>query len=127
MGQQCFYCAGQLDGSPAPEHILPASIRAELTTNRVCTPCNRWAGEEIDQPWLGEVHVREARQRWQVPDRRGNPPPPVSYKGKLEDGGEAIVRMVGEQVQIRRLPNKVEHGESITLIGYDQNGYEKSS
>lgn len=125
MRQQCFYCAEQLDQSPEPEHILPASIRAELTTHRVCTRCNRWAGKEIDQPWLGEVHVREARQRWQVPDRQGNPPPAVSYKGKLQDGGEAIVKVIGDQVQIRRRPNRIDHGESITLTGYSQEEYEK--
>jgi hypothetical protein len=108
-----------------PEHILPASIRAELITHRVCTPCNRWAGEEIDQPWLSEVHVKNARQRWQIPDRRGNPAPSVSYPGKLGDGGEALVRIIGEQVNIRRLPSKVDHGDSITLTGYDQKEYEK--
>jgi hypothetical protein len=49
----------------------------------------------------------------------------VSYEGKLEDGDEAIVKMVGEQIQIRRRPGKANHGESITLTGYDQQGYEK--
>lgn len=98
----------------------------ELITRRVCTVCNHWAGAEVDQPWLDEVHVLEARQRWQVPNRRGGPPPSVSYRGKLEDGAEALITLIGQEIQIRRLPNWVDVGDSIILTNYDQIGYEKA-
>jgi hypothetical protein len=123
---RCFYCANALDASPEPEHVLPAAINADLTTRRVCTPCNHWAGTEVDHPWLGSHLVRECRHRWNVPDRYGRTVPEIAYKGKLNDGDDALVTIDGSDVRIRRIPKQVEDGQSITFTGYDQTEFDRA-
>lgn len=123
---RCFYCADELDGVPEPEHILPAAINAGLTTRRVCTPCNHWAGTEVDRPWLETAGVREARLRWKVPDRWGGTVSKIVYKGALPDGDAALIVLTDDNVEIRRRPQAVDNGDTITLTGYNQPEYAKA-
>ncbi|MGH3514264.1 MAG: hypothetical protein ACRDQV_18530 [Pseudonocardiaceae bacterium] len=114
---RCFYCAAELDGVPVLEHVLPATINTGLTTRRVCNPCNRWAGGEVDQPWLETAEVREARLRWKVPDRRGKTISKIVYERALSDGDAALIVLSDDKVEIRRRPQAVDNGDTITPAG----------
>lgn len=68
-----MYClTTELTGAEKPEHVVPASIGASLTVMTACDACNEWAGREIDQPFLDDLLLREARSQADQRDpRRG--------------------------------------------------------
>jgi HNH endonuclease len=43
---RCFFCLEENDRSI--EHVFPAAIGGTLKTNRVCTACNSFLGQEVD-------------------------------------------------------------------------------
>jgi hypothetical protein len=106
-GKRCFYCGGPLTGHERPEHIIPAAIGAELVTHRVCDACNTRAGEEVDQPWLGDPHVLPLRMMHTVLDRRDQPVRPRPVRATLDDGRVALVAEHGTHFEIRPLPRVI--------------------
>jgi hypothetical protein len=118
---RCFYCSAPFSGTSPPEHVLPAAINADLVTGRVCGPCNRRAGVEVDQPWLNGYFVKEARVRHQIPDRRGNPPSRMSIpSGPAIGPPEAIVHLDGVSgtTTFMRVPKDEIEDDRITMRGY---------
>jgi hypothetical protein len=94
----------------------------------VCGPCNQRAGVEIDQPWLDDYLVREARVRHQVPDRRGNAPRRLSIESGPSGGPpRAIVDLDGVDgtTTIRRIPTDEVEGDRITMTGYSKEALDK--
>jgi hypothetical protein len=79
-GTLCAYCLDKvLTGSERPEHPLPAAIRASIRVSTACDPCNDWAGEHVDGPFLDDPFIRELRAAHDVrdprhPDRRVRSP-----------------------------------------------------
>lgn len=58
----CAYCLTTvLIGNEKPEHPIPASLGASLTVPTVCDLCNKWAGREIDQPFLADQLLQAQR------------------------------------------------------------------
>jgi hypothetical protein len=119
-GGLCFYCSGPLSGSEPPEHVLPAGLGVDLTTRRVCQPCNQRAGREVDQPWLSDYLVNEARVRLQVPDRRGNPPRNMTIPAVSGDGRDVFVHLDGTagSTRIELKPQYRSDGIHWTTSGY---------
>jgi HNH endonuclease len=99
---RCWYCGlALLQVDDPAEHVVPASLGAELTTDRVCAPCNKRAGLEIDQPFLSDWLVRMSRRRWDVRDTRrarGEPPPRPRDELTLRDGTRVKAREDGLEV-----------------------------
>lgn len=83
---------------------MSSAIGAELTTERVCTPCNRRAGREVDQPWLNDPHVRDSRILYDVRDRRGKRPQPRAVKTELEDARAVLLRDRAGVAEVQPIP-----------------------
>lgn len=87
-------------------------------TDKVCAPCNRRAGTEVDQPWQNWPLILELRNRYAVRDRDKNPPRPVRWTGDLTSGeGPAIVDIKGGEVNVRVLPTTHDEGAMQVYTG----------
>jgi len=47
--ESCLFCTGPLTGLRSKEHLIPAAIGGELTTDRVCVECNSVLGSTVDK------------------------------------------------------------------------------
>jgi len=121
---RCFYCAEPFDGAQDGEHILPAAIGSHLVTRRVCTPCNRRAGIEIDRPWLRHPEIVQLRAIYKIPDRRGRVRP-ASWQGELGGGKTAEISVEGETVRVVPRPSESFENGIWTVEGYDDAAAEK--
>lgn len=128
----CAYCAEPvLTGRERPEHALPAALRASIRVWTVCDPCNTWAGQGVDQPFLDDPFIRELRSRYDVrdprhPDRRIESPfahgftaegvhvaadetwEPRIVSGRIVDHEDGNVDIIaGDQAEADRLAERV--------------------
>lgn len=113
----CAYC-GQvaLTGDEDPEHAVPAAIGGRLTTTTVCVPCNRWAGREIDQPWLDDPFVLDCRFEHEIPDRRGRTVDSSPLlTGKTDDGRWVTMGRDGVPV-LRNAPVEIDEAAGVLRI-----------
>lgn len=71
VGTLCAYCAkNELTGFERPEHPLPAAIRSSIRVFTACDPCNEWAGEHVDRPFLDDAFITELRVTHDLRDPR---------------------------------------------------------
>lgn len=105
----CAYCGEPaLTGAEDPEHAVPAAVGGRFTTTMVCAPCNRWAGREIDQPWLDDPFVLDSRFEHEIPDRRGRTVDSSPLlTGRTEDGRWVTMGRDGTPV-LRNAPVEVD-------------------
>lgn len=92
--KRCWFCGKRhvRPGDP-PEHIIPAALGAELTTEAVACSCNERAGKEIDRPLVSDLFVAFNRVFYDIRDRRGNPPPNPPHRARLKDGTPVALDM----------------------------------
>lgn len=73
-GTICPYCGTTaLLGTERPEHAIPAALRAGMVVHTVCDDCNKWAGEQVDQPFLTDDFILLLRSEHDIRDPRGGP------------------------------------------------------
>lgn len=110
--KRCWFCGERhvRPGDP-PEHIVPAALGAELTTDAVAGVCNRRAGKEIDQPLVSDLFVAFNRIYYGIEDRHGNAPPNLVHRAALRDGTPAVVDMREKPWRVTVLPKVKEEGE----------------
>jgi len=113
----CAYCGeSTLTGVEDPEHAVPAAVGGRFTTATVCVPCNRWAGREIDQPWLDDPFVLDCRFEHEIADRRGRTVDASPLlTGKTEDGRWVTMGRDGAPV-LRNAPVEVDEAAGILRI-----------
>jgi hypothetical protein len=90
--RRCWFCGRRhVAADDPPEHIIPAALGAELTTDAVAEECNRRAGKEIDRPLVEDPFIAFNRVFYDVRDRRGGRPPNPARNATLADGSPAIL------------------------------------
>jgi hypothetical protein len=113
---RCWYCGQRTlkQGDP-PEHVVPAAIGAELTTDRICRECNTRAGRTVDQPFLRDWFLAAAREDSGVPDRHGSPPGRPRQKATLADGRPVWADLARGTVEVFPHSTKPDAAGEITL------------
>jgi hypothetical protein len=100
--------------------VIPAVLGGALTTDRVCADCNRRAGVEIDQPFVGDWLVGWSRILWDVRDdrRRGERPPPIPDEELTLPDGSRVRLLHDGQTEI--IPRVERYGDEISIsVGSD--------
>lgn len=114
--KRCWFC-GECHLSPddPPEHVIPAALGAELTTDAVAAACNRRAGKEVDQPLLNDPFVAFNRIFFDIRDRRGGRPPNPVRNATLADGAPATLETREIPWGATALPRIREEGDRVTI------------
>jgi HNH endonuclease len=114
---RCWYCgeAKLVDDDP-PEHVVPAVLGGELTTDRVCRECNTKAGRYIDKPLLDDWLVGWERVLWDIRDnrrRQDRPPPMPKEELTLPSGARAKLRHDGT---FEVIPDVKTDGDKLSIV-----------
>jgi hypothetical protein len=116
LGSRCWFCGERhLSPDDPPEHVIPAALGAELTTDRVAGVCNRRAGKEIDQPLLADPFIGFNRVFYDTRDRRGGRPPNPARNASLADGSPAVLDTRVMPWRATALPQIRGEGERLTI------------
>jgi hypothetical protein len=116
QSRRCWFCGERhlADGDP-PEHIIPAALGAELTTDAVAKSCNERAGREVDIPLIADIFVAFNRVFYDIRDRRGRKPPNPVRNATLEDGTPVSVETREIPWRMTPMPKIHENGDKMTL------------
>lgn len=114
--RRCWFC-GERHVSPEdpPEHVIPAALGGELTTDAVAEACSRRAGKEIDQPLVNDPFIAFNRVYYAIRDRRGGRPPNPARNVNFTDGRPAVLETREIPWRATAVPQIREEGERMTI------------
>lgn len=82
----CIFCDEKADGATV-SHILPASLGGEewacLPNGLVCSGCNQYFGEKVENPAIGSFPFLPFRLLLGIPTRKGSAPTMQTHLGML--------------------------------------------
>lgn len=85
----CIFCRRKAEGSTL-SHILPASLGGEewacLPDGLVCSRCNQYFGEKVENYALGSFPFLPFRLMLGIPTRKGKAPAMKTHLGMLRSG-----------------------------------------
>jgi hypothetical protein len=113
---RCWYCGdATLRVGDAAEHVVPASIKGTLTTDRVCFDCNQEL-RVLDQRFVEDWWVALPRSEYGTPDRRGRTPPLPRQKGTLTDGTPVRINTAGGRWRAQPFPQIRKNADGTFIV-----------
>lgn len=114
--RRCWFCGqAHTAADDPPEHIVPATLGAELTTDAVAASCNERAGKEVDQPLINDLFVAFNRVFFDIRDRRGNRPPNPVRNATFRDGTPVTLETRHGPWEAKVIPQVREEGDRFVI------------
>jgi hypothetical protein len=114
--KRCWFCGERHVGAnDPPEHIIPAALGAELTTDAVAHSCNERAGQEVDQPLVNDLFVAFNRVFFDIRDRRGRRPPNPVRNATFKDGTPVNLETRNGPWEAKVIPQVRQEGDGFVI------------
>lgn len=114
--RRCWFCGERHTAADdPPEHIIPAALGAELTTDAVAHSCNERAGQEVDQPLVNDLFVAFNRVFFDIRDRRGRQPPNPVRNAAFKDGTPVNLETRNGPWEAKVIPQVREEGDGFVI------------